>query len=217
MIHFRCPNCNDQMSVPESLAGQSQACPGCGNVTFVPTATFVPTIASAPAPPPASQAGRRKDVAKSVRKKLVVSPSMWRNRPLLFGVFLLGLLMGLMYHAVEQSTSDVNATDPQNIGKIVMAVFGGLLVLWWLRCKTTKLTITDDRVVLRHGLLAKHTNEVRAADVRNVQVSQGMLQRLFGVGTLAVSTAGTGGVEILVGGIPAPQRIKERIYEMTKS
>ena len=200
MIHFRCPNCNDQMSVPESLGGQGQVCPGCGNVTFVPTA--------APAPQPVSQAGRRKDATKAVRKRLVVSPSMWRNRPLLFGVFILGLLVGLMYHAVEQSTSDVNATDPQNIGKIVMAVFGGLLVL---------LTITDDRVVLRHGLLAKHTNEVRAADVRNVQVSQGMLQRLFGVGTLAVSTAGTGGVEILVGGIPAPQRIKERIYEMTKN
>ena len=36
MIDFTCPNCGDQMSVPESLAGESEKCLGCGNMTYVP-------------------------------------------------------------------------------------------------------------------------------------------------------------------------------------
>lgn len=36
MIHFRCPKCNDQLSVPDSMAGQSETCPNCGNAAVVP-------------------------------------------------------------------------------------------------------------------------------------------------------------------------------------
>lgn len=37
MSHFRCASCNDQMSVTDSQAGQSEKCPNCGNVAVVPT------------------------------------------------------------------------------------------------------------------------------------------------------------------------------------
>lgn len=38
MINFRCTNCQQEMSVPESLAAQSDACPSCGHVCPVPIA-----------------------------------------------------------------------------------------------------------------------------------------------------------------------------------
>ena len=38
MIVFNCPKCREQLSVPDSLADQSETCPNCGNVSNVPKA-----------------------------------------------------------------------------------------------------------------------------------------------------------------------------------
>jgi len=109
------------------------------------------------------------------------SPAMFRNRPVLFLACC--------------------ALIPFGIGLVV-------LLVWWLRCLATTLVITDRRVTLRKGLLSKSTNDVLIADIRNVQVSQSFLQRIFGVGAVAVSTSGQGDMEIEVHGMPAPDRIK---------
>ena len=108
-------------------------------------------------------------------------PAMFRNRPVLFLACC--------------------ALIPFGIGIVV-------LLVWWLRCLATSLVITDSRVTLRKGLLSKATNDVLIADIRNVQVSQSLLQRIFGVGAVAVSTSGQGDMEIEVHGMPAPDRIK---------
>ena len=90
--------------------------------------------------------------------------------------------------------------------------FGALLLLlWWLHVLGTTLTITDRNTTLRRGLLSKKTNEVRHVDVRNLQVDQGVLQRMFDVGTLSISSAGQSDVEIMVSGVPQPEGAKELI------
>ena len=109
------------------------------------------------------------------------SPAMFRNRPVLFLVCC--------------------ALIPVGIGLVVLFV-------WWLRCLATSLVITDRRVTLRQGLLSKDTNDVLIADIRNVKVRQNLLQRIFGVGTVAFSTSGQSDMEIEVHGVPAPERIK---------
>jgi len=108
-------------------------------------------------------------------------PAMFRNRPVLFLICC--------------------ALVPFGIGIV------GLLA-WWLHCQATSLVITESRVTLRKGLLSKYTNDVLIADIRNVQVRQSFLQRIFGVGAVAVSTSGQGDMEIEVPGMPAPDRIK---------
>jgi len=113
-------------------------------------------------------------------------PAMFRNRPVLFLVCC--------------------ALIPFGIGIVV-------LLAWWLRCLATSLVITESRVTLRKGLLSKATNDVLIADIRNVQVSQSFLQRIFGVGAVAVSTSGQSDMEIEVHGVPAPDRIKSIIND----
>ena len=97
---------------------------------------------------------------------------------------------------------------------VLIVVFGLgalLLLLWWLHVLGTMLTITDRNTTLRRGLLSKKTNEVRHVDVRNLQVGQGVFQRMFGVGKLSISSAGQSDVEITVSGIPQPEEAKELI------
>jgi hypothetical protein len=115
---------------------------------------------------------------------LKVSPAMFRNRPIFFILCVLLIPVGI----------------------------GLLILLYWLfQCEATSLTVTTKRTVFRQGILSKRTNEVRHKDVRNIQVEQPILQRLFGVGTIAISSSGQSEMEIMAEGIPEPQKIADMI------
>ena len=86
-----------------------------------------------------------------------------------------------------------------------------ILIIWWLAAKAKTLTVTTKRTTLRHGLLAKHTSEVRHSDVRNILVSQGIIQRMMGVGTIGISSAGQSDVEISFSGLKDPEGTKRLI------
>ncbi len=97
---------------------------------------------------------------------------------------------------------------------LLIAAFGlGLLILliWWLNCLGTTLTVTDQRTTLRRGILSKNVNEVYHSDVCNIQISQSFLQRIFHVGSIGISSAGQSGIEIVADGIPDPDKVKEII------
>ena len=86
-----------------------------------------------------------------------------------------------------------------------------ILLVWYLRCLGTTLTVTNLRTTLRHGLLSKSTSEVWHKDVRNVRMQQSFFQRIFDVGTLAISSSGQADFEIAVSGIPNPANAKSII------
>ena len=111
-------------------------------------------------------------------------PSMFRNRPVEFTLTCLLSLIG--------------------VGLVIFLV-------WWLRCKGTQLTVTNERTRLRKGLLSRSIVEVWHQDVRHVQLNQSFFQRVFGVGTLGISSAGDSGLEIEVAGIPDPEGVKNLI------
>ncbi len=84
-----------------------------------------------------------------------------------------------------------------------------ILLIWWLKAKGTLLTVTDQRTILRRGILSKHINEVYHSDIRNVQVYQTFFQRLFRTGTISIASAGSGEAEIIVSGMRDPGKVKE--------
>ena len=112
------------------------------------------------------------------------NPSMFRNRPV---EFIVTLVLCLVV-----------------VGLIIFLV-------WYMRCKGTQLTITNERTSLRRGILSKSITEVWHQDVRNVQLDQTFFQRLLGVGSLGISSSGQAGLEISVSGIPDPDRVKALI------
>ena len=98
---------------------------------------------------------------------------------------------------------------------ILIPVGIGLIILlvWWLKCRTATLTITRKRLVYRTGVLSKSTDEIWHNDVRNVVVRQSFLQRMFGCGDIAVSTAGQSGIEVSAQGFKNPQQIADYIRQ----
>ena len=99
---------------------------------------------------------------------------------------------------------------------LLIPVFGiGLLLLlsWWLDCLGTTLTVTNLRSILRRGVFSKFITDVLHQDVRNVQIKQRFLQRIFDVGYVGVSSSAQSGLEIEVYGIPFPDHIRQLIYQ----
>ncbi len=96
-------------------------------------------------------------------------------------------------------------------------LFGLLLVgIAYLNVYATSYTVTSERVVQRKGLLSRRVSEVEISDIRNVQVNQGIIQRMFGIGNVGISTAGQSGVEIVFAGIRRPQPVADMIREQRK-
>ena len=96
---------------------------------------------------------------------------------------------------------------------LLVPAFGlGLLLLlyWYVQTRATKLTVTEKEVIFETGLLNKDHAEVNITSVRTVRVRQTFFDRLFGVGTVEIFTAGDA-PEITARGLPDPNRIRELI------
>jgi membrane protein YdbS with pleckstrin-like domain len=195
-IQMAC-TCGKSFSVPEAYAGKKGSCKACGAVLHIPTAVAA-TPSNQAAPPPKPSSGEA--------TLYEASPSMFRNRPLLF---LAGLLLPvwLIYQG-----SRIGG-DPALVGAgiALIPVLALVYLVWWLSCRATRLTVTERKITLRRGLLGRDLNEVRHVDVRNVRLRQGLFQRLLGVGGIAISTSGQSDIEVEVTGLPNPHRIREII------
>ena len=98
------------------------------------------------------------------------------------------------------------------IGALILVPLAGLgviiLLVWWLKCLTDRLTILPGNVIWRHGLLARTTTELNMAGIRSVRVHQSVTQRIFDTGSVSIFTSGDQ-PELTVNGLPQPQRIRD--------
>ena len=85
-----------------------------------------------------------------------------------------------------------------------------LLLYWYIQTRQTRLTVTDSEIVYARGILRKARTEVSLKHIRSVNMTQGFLNRLLGVGTIQVFTAGDQ-PEFTVPGIPLPGTVREAI------
>jgi uncharacterized membrane protein YdbT with pleckstrin-like domain len=89
-------------------------------------------------------------------------------------------------------------TDNQNISlafwiaALIFALLGLSSALRaFVRRATTELAVTDQRVIYKTGLLARHTLEMNRARVESVTVDQTLLGRMFGYGAVTVRGVGS--------------------------
>jgi uncharacterized membrane protein YdbT with pleckstrin-like domain len=118
-----------------------------------------------------------------MEKKYSEHPAMFRNNP--FGFILAVVLI------------------PVAVGIII-------LMVWYLRCKSTRLEFIGNDLILERGLLSKDRTELDVNRIRTVNVYQSFFNRIFGVGRISIYTAGDD-PEIDVSGLPDPHDLRELI------
>jgi len=96
---------------------------------------------------------------------------------------------------------------------LLIAAFGiGLLILlyWYIKTRATALSVTEHSLLYERGILSKERLAVSLRHVRSVQVNQGFINRILGVGTIEIKTAGDE-PEFTVDDLPDPHEVREAI------
>jgi membrane protein YdbS with pleckstrin-like domain len=105
-----------------------------------------------------------------------------------------------------------NITAPQGnrrVGLLVIAAAAALMGLVHLARRYTSWSLTSDRLIERRGLLSTRRREMELADVRSIEVNQSLLQRIMGLGNVAVASAASADFMIRLLNIPDPERVAE--------
>jgi uncharacterized membrane protein YdbT with pleckstrin-like domain len=78
---------------------------------------------------------------------------------------------------------------------VAIVVFATAIVVGFVRRWATRYTVTNRRLHIKRGIVARHTQETKLARVQNINTRQSVIERLLQVGTVDFDTAGSGETE----------------------
>ncbi|HLJ14432.1 MAG TPA: PH domain-containing protein [Bryobacteraceae bacterium] len=86
-----------------------------------------------------------------------------------------------------------------------------------LRRQAVKLVLRGDRLSWQSGLLGKNTRTMDLSKVQDVRVQQSATQRMLGIGSLTIQTAGSGeGGSITMDSLDSPHAVADLILDLSK-
>ncbi|MCY7395911.1 MAG: PH domain-containing protein [Nocardioides sp.] len=104
------------------------------------------------------------------------------------------------------------------IVSLVVWIVVGVAILWffvrplliWL---TASYTITDRRLITRHGVITRRGHDIPLTRISDVSYELGLVDRMLGCGTLVISDASTHG-QVQLPDIPKVEETQRRINEL---
>jgi uncharacterized membrane protein YdbT with pleckstrin-like domain len=126
----------------------------------------------------------------------------WRGR---MAIVVPGALLAIVFLVVSLWAGLSTGT-----ALIVTAVIAVVVVGWTLlETIRWKYTITNRRVFVRHGLVSVNEQTARLERVQDVTLRQTLFDRIFGVGRLAIDTAGSEGGALEFKALTQPTHVRE--------
>jgi uncharacterized membrane protein YdbT with pleckstrin-like domain len=128
----------------------------------------------------------------------------WRST---FGFYFLGILVAAAA-VVIGVLADKTGIGLAAGGVILVVV----LIVGWVRRITTRYLITNRRLQIRRGLLAKHVEETRIDRVVDVTVHQGVFDRILQIGAVDFDNASAQQGDLFrFTGVASPERVVRAI------
>ncbi len=104
--------------------------------------------------------------------------------------------------------------DEAEIGIAAAAVIAGLtLVVGYVRRLFTTYLITSQRLRISRGVVRRNVQETRLDRVQNVNFSQGVMDRIVGVGNVDFDTAGSDDSEFVFQWVNRPEDVVHAVNE----
>jgi len=96
---------------------------------------------------------------------------------------------------------------------VLWAVAGLALVFFvgFVKRMTTVYTITNQRLRIKRGFIARKVQQTRIDRVQNVNTDQSVIERVLQVGTVDFDTAGTDDSEFKFAGVSQPEQVVEAV------
>ncbi|BFM08619.1 PH domain-containing protein [Halioxenophilus aromaticivorans] len=93
---------------------------------------------------------------------------------------------------------------------IPVVVGAVILLIWYLKNRSTVVEVDEKDLVLVQGFLSKDRTEISLDNIRSIKVHQSVFDRIFNVGKISVFTAGDE-PEVKVEGLPDPDRLRKLV------
>jgi uncharacterized membrane protein YdbT with pleckstrin-like domain len=98
---------------------------------------------------------------------------------------------------------------------VILAVLALTVVIGFVKRVATTYTITDRRLNIKRGIIAKEVQETRLERVQNVNYSQSVYQRLMQIGDVDFDTAATDDYNFVFAGVADPGEVVEAVDRAT--
>jgi len=109
----------------------------------------------------------------------------------------------------------LSADDPPSwlewLALALIALSAVWLLLRYLKWATTNFVITSDRVIFRHGVIAKSGIEMPLERVNSVHFNQSVFERMIGAGDLLIESGSEGGQQRFTD-VHNPDKIQNLIH-----
>ena len=94
------------------------------------------------------------------------------------------------------------------VGVLILVV---VLIAGWLQRVGTRYQITNERLRIRRGIIARRTQETRLERIQNVNTRQSVIERVLKIGTVDFDTAGTGDADFAFRGVADPDAVAQDV------
>lgn len=84
-----------------------------------------------------------------------------------------------------------------------------------IRLRFTSLSYDGHSLKYQDGMMSKSTRLLNLAKIQDVRVDQGVIHRMFGIGTVTFETAGEGG-RLVMHNVDGPHEVAHRILGLAK-
>jgi uncharacterized membrane protein YdbT with pleckstrin-like domain len=135
---------------------------------------------------------------------IVVAPA------LLLGAVLDVVGIGLIVAAFVRPNTGGGASIPMIVAGAILMLAGSVwMATGIIRWKATEITVTSRRVLIKTGIVRRHTKEVLLSKVESISIDESMLARVLGFGDLTVH--GTGGTPETFDRIAQPHAFRRQV------
>ena len=202
-MELSCPKCGTRHDLEPSSVGQTMTCSKCG-------AGFVvrnPNLTPCP------------DCFAPVSRRAAVCPHC--GAPLSDGAPGIGGAAGTI---AQEETILLCHPSMKNyfwwtvLGILAIPLLIGIIILAviWFKMQFTVYQITNLRIVVTQGWIARTRHEIWIEDMREANLSQTFWQRLLNIGDISIGTSATAGTEICMEGISKPQHIVDTVNSLRR-
>jgi uncharacterized membrane protein YdbT with pleckstrin-like domain len=102
-----------------------------------------------------------------------------------------------------------------SLGGLLLIVAVALGFSRWVIARTSEFAVTNKRVIIKRGLVRRHTLELLLSKVESIGVDQGIAGRIFGYGSIVV--IGTGGTRETFQKIAGPLEFRKQVQARATS
>jgi len=224
-LKFNCPHCKQPLETSEGMVGQTIECPFCNASIELPKPAPQPEPETPPAhtPPPEPAAAPQPETRDCpfCGEEILAKARKCKH----CGEFLDGSSRTAPSTPQKKSAEPekkIWVGHPSGLYYLAYWVFGILLLPFYgiglvliiyaiLDQRTRVFTHTSRKVMAEVGIISRTTNEVAIRDIRSINMNQSILERIFGLGSVQIGSAGTGGIEIRFIGIKNPAKVRDAI------